>query len=73
MSIKPLIELITCKSGDWEVLRANLGEDFIYENHSIPKYVWMDLLEKLGYKIERKCISDEDMEYGDYNVEGIDK
>ena len=30
---KPLIELITCECGDWEVLRVNFGEDFIREGH----------------------------------------
>jgi len=29
--IKPLIELITSPSGDWEVLQVNLGEDFVRE------------------------------------------
>jgi len=31
--IKPLIELITSPSSDWEVLQVNLGEDFIREGH----------------------------------------
>ena len=72
MSIKPFIELILPESGDWEVLRMNFGEDFKYEGHSIPNGAWIKLLEILGYEVEVKCISDEDMEYGDYNVEGID-
>ena len=63
---KPLIELITCKSGDWEVLRINLGEDFQCEGHSIPNGSWILLLSKLGYEVDVKCISDEDMEYGRY-------
>jgi len=28
-------------------------------------------LKELGYPVTKKCLSDEDMEYGDYNVEGI--
>lgn len=63
---KPLIELITCDSGDWEILRMNLGEDFAYEGHSIPNGVWIKLLEQLGYMVETNCISDENMENGEY-------
>ena len=64
--IKPLIKLITCESGDWEVLRVNLGEDFKSEGHSISNYGWIGLLEVLGFEVEVKCISDEDMEYKRY-------
>lgn len=63
---KPLIELITCESGDWEVLRTNFGEDFKYEGHSIPDGVWVKLIEQLGYEVETREISDEDMEMGEY-------
>ena len=63
---KPLIELINCEGGDWSVLRVNYGEDFEYEGHSIPDHEWINLLNMLGFKVERKCISDEDMEYGKY-------
>jgi len=72
MSIKPLIELITSPSGDWEVLQVNLGEDFIREGHRLSNEDWIHLLKELGYPISKKCLSDENMEYGDYNVEGID-
>jgi len=71
--IKPLIELITCESGDWEVLQVNLGEDFIREGHRISNHDWIKLLKELGYPVTKKCLSDEVMEYGDYTVEGIDK
>jgi len=64
--IKPLIELITNESGDWEVLRVNLGEDFRYAGHSISNNGWIGLLEVLGYEVERKEILDEDIENGDY-------
>jgi len=63
---KPLIELISCASGDWSVLRVNLGEDFEYQGHSIPDHEWIRLIKLLGYKIEERNISDEDMEYGNY-------
>lgn len=63
---KPLIELITCDRGDWEVLRVNLGEDFQEEGHRINSDGWMDLLNLLGYKVEEIHISNEDMENGNY-------
>jgi len=63
---KPYIELIGCDSGDWSVLRVNLGEDFKREGHSISDYDWMALLNLLGFEVDYKIISDEDMEYGRY-------
>ena len=63
---KPLIELISCASGDWKVLRVNLGEDFEYQGHSVPNHEWIRLLESLGYEVEERNISDEDMEFGNY-------
>jgi hypothetical protein len=63
---KPLIELIMCESGDWEVLRMNLGEYFLWEGHSISNQGWIILLEKLGFKVVTKDISDEEMEYRSY-------
>ena len=63
---KPLIELITCESGDWEVLRVDFGENFEASGHSISNYDWIELLEKLGYEVEQKEISNEDMEMGVY-------
>jgi hypothetical protein len=44
---KPLIELITCESGDWNVLRVNLGEDFEFQGHSIPDFEWIKLVNLL--------------------------
>ena len=44
----------------------NLGEDFQCEGHSTPNFVWIALLQTLGYEVETKCISDEDMEYRRY-------
>ena len=66
--MKPLIELITCESGDFEVLQVNLGEDFFRERHRISNQDWIRLLKELEYPVTKKCLSDE---YGDYNVEGI--
>ena len=66
LSSKPLIELVTCEAGDWEVLRVNYGEDFEFDGHSISNYTWIKLLNLLGYEVEEKHISDEDMEYGRY-------
>lgn len=71
--IRPLIELITCQSGDWEVLQVNLGYDFICEGHKISNEDWIKLLKELGYRVTKKCLSDEVMGYGDYNVEGLSK
>lgn len=63
---KDFIELIECESRDWNVLRVNLGEDFDFSGHSIPNDVWVDLIKLLGYEIEVRTISDEDMECGSY-------
>ena len=56
-----IIEYITCKSGDWNVLIVN-GE--IYEEgHEIPDFIWLKLLsEKFNTIIVNTEISDEDME-----------
>jgi hypothetical protein len=63
---KPLIEFITCKSGDWKVLKMNFGKDFHSEGHNIPDSTWINLINKLGYEVEVKWISDEDMENSRY-------
>lgn len=58
------IEIITCDSGDWEVIKID-GEVY-YENHKIPTYIWIEILESLGAKVFESNISDENMEYGLY-------
>jgi len=63
---KTFIELITCNAGDWSVLRLNLGEDYEFQGHSIPDHEWIKLLKLLGYEVEEREISDEDMEYENY-------
>jgi hypothetical protein len=61
---KLLIEVITCESGDWEVLKVDGKIE--YEGHDIPEFVWMTLIEKLGHTADPRIISDEDMENGNY-------
>ena len=58
------VEVITCESGDWEVLKYN-GE-IVFEGHSIPNYEWMSLLKKLYVSTSSKEITDEEMENGNY-------
>ena len=58
------IKIITNESGDWEVLKVD--EEEKYSGHSIPNFVWLELLNDLGHKTSIKEISDEDMENGDY-------
>lgn len=56
---KDKIILTTNESGDWAILEY---KDFKLEGQQIKEYDWIDLLEYLGYKIEDKEISDEEME-----------
>lgn len=58
------IEIITCPTGDWEVLKFN-GELFA-DGHSIRQHDWIELLRKLGHEVIETEISDEQMENGDY-------
>lgn len=54
------IELITNEGGDWAVLKVD-GKIY-YEGHSIPDFIWLKIIHKLGIKISSKEISDENME-----------
>ena len=63
---KPYIEFITNESCDWQILRVNFGEDMQIEGHSISHGTWIKLIELLGYNVEVKEVSDEDMEEGNY-------
>ena len=56
---KDKIKLTTNESGDWAILKY---KDFKREGHQIREYDWMDLLKYLGYEVEEKEISDEEME-----------
>ena len=58
------IEVITCESGDWEVLKVN-GK-VINKSHPTDNHLWLYTFKSLGFNIDRKEISDEDMEYGRY-------
>lgn len=53
------ISIITCESGDWTILRY---EDFERSGHRIELKDIEDLLKYLGYEVEYKEISDEEME-----------
>lgn len=53
------ISIITCESGDWTILRY---EDFERSRHRIELEDIEDLLKYLGYEVEYKEISDEEME-----------
>lgn len=64
---KPKITLTTCDSGDWEILEMSLKQEeselyFNVDGHSLSNQSWIGLLNKLGYEVEEKCISDEEME-----------
>mgnify|MGYP004486213845 CR=1 FL=1 len=56
---KDKIKLTTNESGDWAILKY---KDFKKEGHQISDEDWIELLNLLGYKIEEKEISDEEME-----------
>jgi len=60
------IEIITCESGDWEVVRVGDGREFIESGHSINGHQWVKLLKYLGFDVKEICLSDEEMEDGDY-------
>ncbi len=53
------IKLTTNESDDYTVLHY---EVFFREGHEISKWDWIDLLKCLGYEVEDKEISDEEME-----------
>lgn len=63
---KQVIELITCESRDWEVLRLNAGEKFEKSRHKILSRNWIELIETLGYEVIQREISDKDMESCNY-------
>lgn len=56
---KEKIKLTTSESGECAILQY---EDFFREGHVIAEFDWMDLLKYLGYEVEEKEISDEEME-----------
>lgn len=53
------IKLLTCESGDWQVLKCN---EFKVSNHSITYFDWINLLKYLGYEVDVVELSDDEME-----------
>ena len=56
------IKYTTCESGDWVILEADNDGNFHASGHSISSGDWIDLLNFLGYKVDKEEISDEEME-----------
>ena len=56
------LKIIVNESHDWHILISD-GE-IIYEGHSIPNHVWVDMLIDFGMSVIVREISDEDMEDG---------
>lgn len=56
---KDKIKLTSNESGDWAILKY---KDFTREGHQISDEDWIELLNLLGYEVEDKEISDEEME-----------
>lgn len=59
-----LIKLTNNESGDWEILE--IDDKLYYQGHSIPSYIWLDLLTDLCLEVENKSISDKEMEARNY-------
>lgn len=53
------IKFITNESGDWEIVRY---EGFEMSDHRLSMLDYKKLLEFIGYEVEMKKISDEEME-----------
>lgn len=62
MTKEPIIEYITCESEDWVVIKQ-FGNVF-YEGHSVPDFIWLNLLEGFVGRdyLKTTTISDEEME-----------
>jgi len=61
-----MIELIENDSGDWAVLKLN--DKIFFEGHTIPDFIWLELIEKIkpGIDTSVKTVTDEEMEQGIY-------
>ena len=57
--IKNIISIITNESGDWSILK---NDKFETSGHSLGVEEFKELLEHLGYEVNIKEISDEEME-----------
>ena len=58
------VKLIKSEDGDWVVLKLN--EETLHEGHSIPDFVWLELVSNLGAYATFKTVSEEDMQEGKY-------
>lgn len=58
------VELLTCPSGDWEILLVN-GEYFT-SGHAVCVHDWLNVMRLLGHDVVERTISDEKMEVEDY-------
>lgn len=56
------LKIIVSESHDWYVIISD-GET-IFEGHSIPNHVWIDILTDIGVNVLVREISDESMEDG---------
>ena len=54
------VELITNESGDWSVLKKD--DKIVFQDHSIPDYIWLALIASFNVETFENTISDEDME-----------
>ena len=60
---KPYIKYTTYDTDDWVVLDVNCEEDFYFEGHSVPDFKWIELIEMLGFKVEREEVKYEEEEW----------
>ena len=57
------LNITECDSGDWIIIEGRINDEEIYESgHSIPDFVWIDLLKKRDINVTSKTISDDEME-----------
>lgn len=47
--MKNKIELAYCSSGDW--VKMIINDNVVYEGHSIPDFIWLDILEDTGFEV----------------------
>jgi hypothetical protein len=47
--MKNKIELSYCLTGDW--VKMIINNNVVYEGHSIPDFIWLDVLEDTGFEV----------------------
>lgn len=47
--MKNKIELAYCSTGDW--VKMIINNNVVYEGHSIPDFIWLDVLEDTGFEV----------------------